>query len=216
MFSGMGLREQKKTDTRQRILDVCGQLYRNRGFDETTINDITAAAAVSRQTFFNYFSGKDAVLTELGLAWLRDQADVPKIGPPSTRAGSILAGTRNAIRTQLRAINADADFMRLVFTRSGLLFPQGVPADARSERVRTDHTRRLFDGLALVMRTAQQAGEVRSDIDPMQAAELYVSVMLMTIRFWLIDYWHDGVDLETRAMRALDVLEAGLTIPASS
>jgi hypothetical protein len=71
--------------------------------------------------------------------------------------------------------------------------------------MRADHTRPIFDGIALVMRTAQEAGEVRTDIDPLQAAEMYVSLMLMTIRLW-----RDGVDLQTRATHALTVLEAGL------
>lgn len=65
----MGLREQKKNETRERILAVCGRLFRERGFDETTIADIVETGGISRQTFFNYFPGKEAVLTELGLAW---------------------------------------------------------------------------------------------------------------------------------------------------
>jgi hypothetical protein len=79
-----------------------------------------------------------------------------------------------------------------------------------SERVRADYTRPIFDGIAWVMRAAQDAGEVRADVDPLHAAEMYVSLMLMTVRFWLVDYWRDGIDLSTRAARALDVLEAGL------
>lgn len=204
------LRERKKAETRRRILAVCARAFRSRGFHETTIAEVAAEAGVSRQTFFNYFAGKDAVLTELGLAWLREQADVPRLGPPSARSGSILAGTRQAIRAQVRAIQADPDFMRLVFTRSGLVFPQKGAVDADSARAGEGHVRRLFEGLSTVMGAAQESGEVRRDLDPMQAAELYVSVMLMTIRFWLLDFWDDGGDLEPRAMRALDVLEAGL------
>lgn len=206
----MSLREQKKIAVREQILSVCGELFRSRGFDDTTIPEIIERVGISRQTFFNYFSGKEDVLTELGLAWLRQQAEVPRIDARSTRAGSILAGTRRAILAQLAAIEADADFMRLVFTRSGLLFPPGSSAPGPSDRVRADHTRPIFDGIALVIRAAQEAGEVRPDVDPLQAAELYVSLMLMTARFWLVDYWRDGVDLQTRASRALDVLEAGL------
>ena len=111
---------------------------------------------------------------------------------------------------QLRAVEADADFMRLVFTRSGLLFPHGTPADAGLRRTHADHTRAIFEAIAGVIRAAQRAGEVRRDIPALQVAEMYVSLMLMTIRLWLVDYWKDGVGLEERAMRALDVLEAGL------
>ena len=206
----MSLRQRKKHAVREQLLNVCGELFRSRGFDETTITDIVERVGISRQTFFNYFSGKEQVLTELGLMWLRQQALVPRIDARSTREISILEGTRRAILAQLAAIEADAPFMKLVFTRSGLLFPSASGVPSPSDRVRADHTRPIFDGIALVMRTAQQAGEVRRDIDPLQAAEMYVSLMLMTVRLWLVDYWRDGVDLQTRATRALTVLEAGL------
>jgi hypothetical protein len=113
----------------------------------------------------------------------------------------------------MRAIEADADFMRLVFTRSGVLFPQA--ASTGSGRPGADQARTLFDNLALVLRAARDAGEVRRDIEPMQAAELYVATMLMTARLWLVDYWRDGVGLEARAAKALDILEAGLTAPTT-
>jgi AcrR family transcriptional regulator len=206
----MSLRQQKKAAVREQILVVCGELFRSRGFDETTIADIIEPVGISRQTFFNYFSGKEEVLTELGLSWLRQQAEVPRIDARSTRTGTILAGTRRAIMAQIAAIEADPGFMKLVFTRSGLLFPSGSGVSGPSDRVRRDHTRPIFEGVAMVMRAAQQAGEVRADVDPLQAAEMYVSLMLMTARFWLVDYWQDGIDLQSRAARALDVLEAGL------
>lgn len=204
----MSLRQQKKIAQRERILDECGALFRSRGFDETTIADITGAVGISRQTFFNYFSGKEEVLTELGLAWLREQAEIPRLDARSSRQ-HILAGTRAAIRGQLEAVEADAEFMRLVFTRSGLLFPGGSSAGP-GDRVRAEHTRPIFEGIAIVMRAGQASGEIRDDIDPLQAAELYVSLMLMTIRFWLVSYWEDGGSLVDRGMKALDVLEDGL------
>ncbi len=207
----MGLREQQKTALRGQILEVCGRLFREHGFDATTVSRIAAEVGISRQTFFNHFTGKDAVLTQLGLAWLREQAAVPRLNARRDPARSILAGTRQAVLAQMRAIEADASFMRLVFTRSGVLFPQSSSPDGR---LGADPARPIFDNLALVMRAARDAGELRSDIDPLQVAELYVSTMLMTARLWLVDYWHDGVSLEARAARALDVLEAGLAPPA--
>jgi AcrR family transcriptional regulator len=203
----MALRQQQKAALRNQILTACSRLFRERGFDNTTIADIIAAVGISRQTFFNYFTGKDEVLTELGLAWIRGQAEVPKIDARAARRGSILAGTRNAVLAQMRAIEADADFMRLVFTRSGVLFPQSSGTHGRSGR---DHARSMFDNLALVVQAAVDAGEVRTDIEPLQVAELYVSIMLMTARLWLVDYWQNAESLEERAARALDVLEAGL------
>ena len=206
----MNKREMNKHRVRESILAVCGELFRSRGFDETTIPDIMGAAGVSRQTFFNYFSGKDAVLTELGLAWLQQQADIPSPGSHPRQGSSFLAATREAIRSQIRMVKSDPQFMRLVFTRSGLLFPQQAEFGAETLNSRTEYTRAIFDGIARIMQAAQQAGEIRDDISALQIAEMYVSQMLMTIRFWLINYWDDNLDLEERVMKALDILEAGL------
>jgi AcrR family transcriptional regulator len=205
-----GLRERKKQQVRERILEVCGRLFRSRGFDATTIDDIVAEVEISRQSFFNYFAGKDAVLAELGLAWLRTQADAPRRGASRARGRSVLGGARRSIRGQLRAIEQDRDFMRIVFTRSGLFFPQGVDVGGRADEARIDQTRNVFDAIAALMRAGQETGEIRKDVPAQQAAELYVSVMLVTIRLWLIDYWGAGPGLVTRGMRALDVLERGL------
>jgi AcrR family transcriptional regulator len=213
----MNLRATRNAALRERIIEVCGRLFRERGFDETTIADITREVGISRQTFFNHFSGKDAVLTQLGLAWLREQAAVPRLDARGRRDGgrsrSILAGARHAVLAQMRAIEADAKFMRIVFTRSGVLFPQpGASGGGRG----ADQARSLFDNLALVIRAGQDSGEIRRDIDPLQVAELYVATMLMTARLWLVDYWGSGGDLATRAARALDVLEAGLAPPVGA
>lgn len=209
----MKLRESQRAAVRERILETCGRLFRKDGFDETTVARIVDEAGVSRQTFFNYFSSKEAVLTQLGLVWLRQQAAVPRLRVGAGHGERILEGTRRAVLVQMRAIEADADFMHLVFTRSSVLFPRSPSPEGAAG---ADAARRLFDNIALVMRAAQAAGEVRTDLDPLQIAELYVATMLMTARLWLVDYWRLRERLEDRAARALDVLEAGLARPPAT
>jgi len=50
-----GVREHKKARTRSSILRAGGELFRQHGFDETSVDEIARASSVSRQTFFNYF-----------------------------------------------------------------------------------------------------------------------------------------------------------------
>ncbi|QUP56943.1 TetR family transcriptional regulator (plasmid) [Ralstonia syzygii] len=60
-----GLRERKRRDTLQRIAETGLELFIANGYEETTLDDISAAAGISRRTFFHYFKSKDDIL----LAW---------------------------------------------------------------------------------------------------------------------------------------------------
>jgi AcrR family transcriptional regulator len=53
------LREGKKRETKQRISDVATALFFARGFDAVTVEEIAAAARVSKVTVFNYYTRKE-------------------------------------------------------------------------------------------------------------------------------------------------------------
>ncbi|GAA4982903.1 AcrR family transcriptional regulator [Nonomuraea thailandensis] len=55
----LGLREQKKRETRQEISDQATRLFIRRGFEQTTIAEIAEAARVAKKTVTNYFPRKE-------------------------------------------------------------------------------------------------------------------------------------------------------------
>src|SRR5579864_4726196 len=59
-------RERKRAETRERIFRAALQLFAERGYLETTVEDITEAADVGKGTFFNYFPTKEHLFMAFG------------------------------------------------------------------------------------------------------------------------------------------------------
>jgi AcrR family transcriptional regulator len=62
MTTVAGLRERKKQKTKASIQREALRLFKKKGYEETTIEDIAAAAEISPSTFFNYFPSKEDVV----------------------------------------------------------------------------------------------------------------------------------------------------------
>ncbi|TFV56218.1 TetR family transcriptional regulator [Mycobacterium sp. PS03-16] len=102
----LGLRERKKQRTRTTLINVAVDLCDRNGFDNTTVEQIAAAADVSARTFSRYFASKEAVLLTLlddfTDAVARVLATVPADVPP-------LQALRDAQVRVLRRVAAQDD-----------------------------------------------------------------------------------------------------------
>jgi AcrR family transcriptional regulator len=61
----IGRRERKRQAIRQTLLDAAAELFAEQGVVRTTVDDIARAADVARQTVFNHFAYKEALVLEL-------------------------------------------------------------------------------------------------------------------------------------------------------
>lgn len=60
----LGLRERKKIKTRATIRNTAMRLFREQGYQATTVEQIAEASEISPSTFFRYYASKESVVTE--------------------------------------------------------------------------------------------------------------------------------------------------------
>src|SRR5215208_3822799 len=66
------LREQTRSMVRSVLARIALDLFATKGYDDTTLDEIAAAAGVSRRTLFNYFRNKE----DLALSGLSEQGEL--------------------------------------------------------------------------------------------------------------------------------------------
>jgi AcrR family transcriptional regulator len=83
----VSLAERKRQLVRDELTEAALKLLAFQGFEETTIDQMAAAAGVSRRTFFRYFQSKEDViiefLSDLGRKLSHGLSTRPAIEPPA-------------------------------------------------------------------------------------------------------------------------------------
>ncbi len=99
--SAPGLRERKRRQTRERLTRVAMALFLERGFEATTLDDIAAAADISRRSFFHYFASKEDVV----FTW-QEESTAALIAAVAARPAneSMLTAAENAISAMVRQL----------------------------------------------------------------------------------------------------------------
>jgi AcrR family transcriptional regulator len=171
-----GRRERHRTETRDRLYNAALGLFAERGFLETTVEDITEAADVGKGTFFNYFPTKEHILAEFG----GQRTAVVERALQKARAsdGPVLDALRELVRDAAGQANKSAALLRAIFAAHASC------TSVRQELIKRSHIGRRI--LAQIIALAQERGEIRRDIPALDLARMTQRIFMGVTMSWSI------------------------------
>lgn len=190
-------RQRRSAETREKLFRAALDLFANKGFLETTVEDITEAADVGKGTFFNYFPSKDHILLAFGEMQLHKlEAAIEtarKTGEPmpeflrSLGARMIQEPVRNPaiVRALLQG------FLSTTSVREAMLDLQ--------RRVLAMHTEMIQLG--------QDRGEIRNDLPASEIAQVFRQTLFGTLLIWTLS---GDATLQSRIEAAFNLLWTGM------
>jgi AcrR family transcriptional regulator len=182
-------RELNKAATRQAISDAALQLLRSKGPGNFTVEDIAEAAAISRRTFFNYFSSTEAALASVTHGFLDNALAQFRLRPANE---PILESARAAL-VQL------ADPMTVAPMAELYSLAQSNPQLNRSELEAWDHcTAQIIE--AARERFARTSGKELDELYLRALAGSVISCGKAAMDVWFAQY---GADLSARSLSKL-------------
>jgi AcrR family transcriptional regulator len=193
-----GLRERKKARTRASLREHALRLFREHGYQATTIEQIAAAAEVSPSTFFRYYPTKEDVV-------LQDEIDgrVFEAFERQPRDMSPIAAIRASMRAGFASLTP-AELDELALTSKLTHEVPEIRAKSLEEFNRT--IRKMAEALA------KRTGRAADDIAVRTLAGAIFGVVMTVTMYGETGEIPIGPDMFERIDAGLAVLEAGLPL----
>ena len=165
-------------DTRRKIYEVAMELFREKGFEETTMRDIAAKAGVALGGAYYYFASKDAIV----LAFYREmqESSDPLVLGALDRKKKLGDRIRCVVELRLQLLEPNRKFCAALFRHA--------PDSAHPLSPFNEESRQMREGAIEQMRVAIDRGDskIPADLRPRLPYLLWLYQMAL-IMFWLYD-----------------------------
>lgn len=163
------LRESRKRDTREKIVRHAVQLFKEKGYDNVTVDEITQVCGIAKGTFFNYFPKKENVLLYLADSYAGLMNDIVN----RHREGNVKDRLINIFRELLHIYSNHTSLLGLTLIetlKSAILSNEG----STNLSVFQDAIRNLLE-------EAQEDGRLHRRFDPRISASVLAAIFYHTL-----------------------------------
>ncbi|MFO7811710.1 MAG: TetR/AcrR family transcriptional regulator [Pelovirga sp.] len=188
----VGIREQKKQQTRRAIETAAIDLFSRKGFDATSMDDIAVAAGIGKATIYGYFPAKDDIF----LHYCDDRL-VTAFNQFKEQHSEDISFVEHLIAffmIKFAAITENREFGRLLLRE--MLFPREA-----TDKVR-DHNQRYFEILEGVFAIAEKRAEISPHLDHFMLSGHFFSLYVGLLAGWYGGYFNNLEEVE-QSMRIL-------------
>ncbi len=170
-------RERHRNETRERIFSAALRLFAERGYLQTTVEDITEAADVGKGTFFNYFPTKEHVLASYGDERVATMERA--LAKAQARKEPVMDILRELAVSAAGQSSASAELLRSIFA-----------AHLSSAPIRAELQKRMLRSRSLmaeIITLGQARGEIRRDRPAAGMARMTHMVFMGVTIAWAVN-----------------------------
>lgn len=166
-------RRRPRAELREAVYQAALSLFRERGYSQTSVDDVVSAAGVAKGTFFNFFPTKLEVMKayyaaiDVEVARCRDQMD------PAAPTASLRTYAAAVEDILLREGRLMLDLLALAMH------------DPEIRRIDEDSGAADADEFAIFLLQAKNRGLIGGAVDPVRASAALVDLWAGAVRAWL-------------------------------
>jgi AcrR family transcriptional regulator len=178
----MSLREKKKQETRDRIFEISGRLFREKGFENTTVDEITQEAGIAKGTFFNYFPTKESLL--LYFRERKEELVFNILGSQMATNAPAKEKIKNFLVLLAENYEKDKALLRMLFFEHRRLVMASGQQPGRKQHGHGNQ-QRFISILRDILKEGVEKGEIKERIDLQIASETLHAVYFHSLMMWM-------------------------------
>ncbi|MDP9436356.1 MAG: TetR/AcrR family transcriptional regulator [Actinomycetota bacterium] len=167
------MRDRRAPYSLEELLEVVAHEFLERGYDATSMEDLSRATGRTKSSIYHHVSGKEELL-RLAVARAVD-ALFAVLDEPGAQTGRAVERLEHVVRGSARVLAAELPYVTLLLR---------VRGNTDAERWALERRREFDARLAGLVRAAMDEGDVRADLDPRLVTRLLFG-MVNSLVDWL-------------------------------